>query len=131
MATRSRGRRLRSVPSGANELVVEAMRVCFERNGKNLAEMFAVKAKHGVCQLAFTCLEPCVEGTKGGMNGCREHLAARYAGVKLDTHRRMESAYGRIRAREIAAAKEEKEAESARLARNEKIAKRVKGRSAA
>jgi len=106
------------------------MRVCFERNGRNLKEMFAVKEKHGVCQLAFTCLEPVVEGTNGGRYGCKEHLAAQYAGVKLDTHRRMESAYGKIRAREIAAAREKEHAEAERVARNEKIAGKHKSGAA-
>jgi hypothetical protein len=131
MPARKGSRRLRSVPSNANELVVEAMRVCFHRNGLNIRELERVKLKHGICIMGLTCLEPAIDGGRGGFYGCREHTAAKKAGLKFERYTRMESAYGQIRAREIKQAQEAAQAEAERVARNEKVAKKVKGRRAA
>lgn len=125
-----KNRTLCVVPPDVNDLVVEAMKVCFQRNGLNLRELEKVKLKHGICILGMTCLQPAIDGGRGGFYGCLEHTAAKKAGLKFDRYQRMESAYGQIRAREKEREKEAREAEAARVAKNEKTTKTVKGKRA-
>lgn len=115
-----------------DELVVEQIRVMFARNAANLRELEKYKVKRNICIRGITCTKQAVPGRGGGYGyGCAEHLAAAKAGIKMSKWTAYSSEYGRLRKKQKEAEKEEAVAESVRVARNEKVGKRVKGRRAA
>ncbi len=83
-----------------DELLVERVRVFYQRVAAHLRELEAYKLKRGICVGGISCTRKAVpsknaNGGKGRV--CAHHMAAQKAGMKLRRWQAYESEYGRLR----------------------------------
>lgn len=78
-------------------LLVERVRVFYQRLAAELRELEAYKQKRGICTRGISCTRKAVKGKRGALNECPHHAAARKAGIKLSRWTAYESEYGRLR----------------------------------
>lgn len=103
--------------SDLDPLVVEQIRVHFQRVAASLRQLEAYKKKRGLCINGITCTHKAVPSSRGNYGyGCAKHLAAKKAGLKLAKWTAYESEYGRLQKR----LKEQEKAELERAAANER-----------
>jgi hypothetical protein len=80
-----------------DDLVVERIRVFYQRVAGHLRELEAYKLKRGYCVGGMSCTRKAVKGPLGGRRTCPHHAAAAKAGLKLRRWTAYESEYGRLR----------------------------------
>lgn len=94
-----------------DELLVERIRVFYQRVAGHLRELEAYKLKRGYCVGGMSCTRKAVP-SKTSNNGkgriCAHHQAASKAGIKLRRWQAYESEYGRLRREQIEAEREAK-----------------------
>lgn len=91
-----------------DELLVERIRVFYQRLAGHLRELEAYKLKRGVCVGGISCTRKGVPNAETGKPGrvCAHHMAARKAGIKLRRWEAYESEYGRLRRQVLEAERE-------------------------
>ncbi len=90
-------------------LLVERIRVFYQRVANEIRELEKYKEKRGICTGGMSCTRKALQGPRGGMRDCPHHAASRKAGIKLRRWQAYESEYGRLRKEMIEREKAEKE----------------------
>lgn len=89
-------------------LLVERVRVFYQRMSAELRDLEAYKKKRGICIAGISCTNKAVEGPKGGRIACAHHGAAKASGMRLRRWEAYVSEYGKLRKRELEAEREQK-----------------------
>jgi hypothetical protein len=100
MAAKRNSHGLLVTPKGEppmDPLMVERVRIFYQRIAKELRELELYKRKRGVCVAGISCCRKALTGPRGGHKACPHHAAAAKAGIRLARWKVFESEYGRLR----------------------------------